>query len=92
MPNRSGAQAIHNAISPENLALYEVQKPFVEPLLRWCRLWNTAFDGLFYDVGVLGAALLAKGAVVDTEVPASSNRSRRRFAMLDLTAQSNPSG
>ena len=92
MPKPSVAQAIRNSVSPENLALYEVQKPFVEPLLRWCRLWNTAFDGLFYDVGVLGAALLAKGAVVDTEVPANSNRSRRRFAMLDLTAQSNPSG
>jgi hypothetical protein len=77
---------------PENLALYEVQKPFVEPLLRWCRLWNTALDGLFYDVGLLSVALLARGAVVDTEVPANSNWSQHRFAMLDLTAQSNPSG
>jgi hypothetical protein len=92
MPKASATRAIHNAVSPENLALYEVQKPFVEPLLRWCRLWNTALDGLFYDVGLLSAALLAKGAVVDTEVPANSNWSRHRFAMLDLTAQSNPSG
>jgi hypothetical protein len=76
MPNASLAQAIDNAVSPDNLALYEVQKPFVEPLLRWCRLWNTAIDGLFYDVGVLNAALLAKGAIVDTEVPGHSNRSR----------------
>jgi hypothetical protein len=92
MPNRSGAQAINNAVSPENLALYEVQKPFVEPLLRGWRLWNTALDCLFYDVGVLSAALLARGAVVDTEVAANANWSRRRFAILDLTAQSNPSG
>jgi hypothetical protein len=92
MPDASAAQAIYNAVSPENLALYEVQKPFVEPLLRWCRLWNTALDGLFYDVGLLSAALLANGAVIDTEAPASSNWSRHRLAMLDLTAQSNPSG
>ena len=92
MTNPSAARAINNAISPENLALYEVQKPFVEPLLRWCRLWNTALDGLFYDVGLLSVALLARGAVVDTEVPANSNWSQHRFAMLDLTAQSNPSG
>ena len=92
MPNASAAQAIHNAVSPENLALYEAQKPFVEPLLRWCRLWNTALDGLFYDVGLLSVALLARGDVVDTEVPANSNWSQHRFAMLDLTAQSNPSG
>ena len=92
MPNASVGQAIHNPVSPENLALYEVQKPFVEPLLRWCRLWNTALDGLFYDVDLLSAALLAKGAVVDTEVPANSNWLWHRFAILDLTAQSNPSG
>jgi hypothetical protein len=92
MPNPSAARAINNAISPENLALYEVQKPFVEPLLRWCRLWNTALDGLFYDVGLLSVALLARGAVVDTEAAANSNWSQHRFAMLDLTAQSNPSG
>ena len=39
-----------------------------------------------------GVALLARGAVVDNEVPANSNWSQHRFAMLDLTAQSNPSG
>jgi hypothetical protein len=52
MPNASAAQAIQNAVLPENLALYELQKPFVEPVLRWCRIWNTIFDGLFYDVGI----------------------------------------
>jgi hypothetical protein len=92
MPNASAVQAIQNAVLPENLALYELQKPFVEPVLRWCRIWNTVFDGLFYDVGLLSTALLAKGELVDTEVPANSNWSRRRLAMLDLTAQSNPSG
>src|SRR5262249_54793469 len=93
MPNASVAQAIQNAVLPENLALYELQKPFVEPVLRWCRIWNTVFDGLFYDVGLLSNALLAKGDVVDIEAPANSNSSRHRsLAILDLTAQSNPSG
>jgi len=60
MPNTSASQAISTAVSPENLVLYEVQKPFIEPVLRWGRLWNTALDILFYDVGVLTSALLAR--------------------------------
>jgi hypothetical protein len=32
MPRTSASQATSTAVSPENLALYEVQKPFVEPL------------------------------------------------------------
>ena len=60
MPNTSASQEISSAVSPENLALYEVQKPFIEPVLRWGRLWNTTLDILFYDVGVLTSALLAK--------------------------------
>ena len=36
-----------------NLELYNLQKPFVEPMLRLCRLSNTALDALFYDVGAL---------------------------------------
>jgi hypothetical protein len=51
-------------VSPENLALYEVQKPFIEPILRSWRLWNTTFDTLFYDVGLLTTALLTKGVAV----------------------------
>ncbi len=53
MPNISVSQPRHSAMSPENLALYEVQRPFNEPILRLCRLWNTTFDMLFYDVGYL---------------------------------------
>ena len=79
MPNASAAQATHNAVSPENLALYEAQKPFVEPLLRWCRLWNTALDGLFYDVGLLSVALLARGDVVDV---AASLRNARPYRAI----------
>jgi hypothetical protein len=92
MPNTTARQVTQAAVSPENLALYEVQRPFVEPLLRWCRLWNTGIDILFYDVALVTAALLAKGRVVDTEAPANLNSSRSPLAILDLTAQSNPCG
>jgi hypothetical protein len=92
MPNTSAGQAISPAVSPENLALYEVQKPFIEPVLRWGRLWNTSLDILFYDVGVLTSALFARGMVINTEAPANSGLPTHPLATLDLTAQSNPSG
>ena len=88
----SSSEAKPNVVSPENLALYEVQKPFIEPILRSCRLWNTALDILFYDVGALTAALLMKGRAVNTDALANLNSPRHRFAVLDLGAQSNPSG
>jgi len=92
MPNTSASQAISTAVSPENLVLYEVQKPFIEPVLRWGRLWNTALDILFYDVGVLTSAILARGTVIDTGAPVNPGSSTRPLATLNLTAQSNPSG
>jgi hypothetical protein len=33
MPNIPGSQPRDFAVSPENLALYEVQRPFIEPIL-----------------------------------------------------------
>src|SRR4029077_18539485 len=70
MLNTYASQASNAAVSSENLALYEVQKPFVVPILQARRLWNTALDALSYDVGLFSASLLAKGTVVDTEAPA----------------------
>src|SRR5471032_55342 len=74
------------------LAIYDLQKPFVEPLLRLCRLTNTALDTLFYDVGALTAALLAKGTAIDTGGPSNSGAAARPLRTLDLTAATNPSG
>ena len=82
----------HFTISSENLALYEVQRPYIEPILRWGRLWNTALDVTFYDVGVLTASLVTKGTVVDTLATVKPNAPKQRHAILDLTAQTNPSG
>jgi hypothetical protein len=69
-----------------------LQRPLIEPFLRWCWLANTAFDILFYDVGLLTAALMAKGTMIDTEASTNSISPRRSLATLDLTAQTNPSG
>ena len=92
MPNISVSQPRHFAVSPENLVLYEVQRSFIEPILRLCRLWNTTFDMLFYDVGLLTMTLLTKGTIVVTEATANSNSPTHPLTILDLTAQSNPSG
>lgn len=92
MSDTSVSQPRHFALSPENLAFYEVQRPFIEPILRSCRLWNTTFDALFYDVGLFTTALFTKGTIVVTEARANSNSPRHPLTILDLTAQSNPSG
>src|SRR4051812_48227644 len=78
--------------SADHLALYELQKPFVEPLLRLCRLTNTALDTLFYDVRALTAALLEKGTAIDTGMSGNSGFGRNPLQGLDLTAATNPSG
>jgi hypothetical protein len=49
-----------------DLALFELQKPMVEPFLRMFRLTNTALDVLFYDVGAFAAAMFKHGAQIDT--------------------------
>ena len=43
--------ATPTSLSNETQMLYELQKPFVEPLLRMFRLNNTAIDALVYDAG-----------------------------------------
>src|SRR5438045_1560230 len=79
-------------VPADTLAIYDLQKPFVEPMLRLCRLTNTALDTLFYDVGALTAALLAKGTAIDTGMPSNSATAPHPLQTLDLTASTNPSG
>ncbi len=78
-------------VPADTLAIYDLQKPFVEPLLRLCRLTNTALDTLFYDVGALTAALSAKGTAIDTGGPGIWHHAAP-LQTLDLTAATNPSG
>jgi hypothetical protein len=80
------------ALASENLALYELQKPFVEPMLRLCRLTNTALDVLFYDVGALTSALFARGWSIDTRQPTNLASAPHPFQKLNLSAVTNPSG
>jgi hypothetical protein len=79
-------------MSPQNLAMYELQKPFVEPMLRMFRLTNTALDVIFYDVGALTAALWEKGTAIDTGAAGGKSSSAHPLQTLDLTAATNPSG
>jgi hypothetical protein len=94
MPNPAPSRVVA-ASSPavsDNLALYELQKPFVEPLLRLLRLTNTALDALFYDVGVLTRALQAQDTVVNTGTTRNTVSPRHPLQVLDLSAATNPSG
>jgi len=77
-------------LSAGDLTLYELQQPFVEPLLRVFRFTNTVLDVLFYDVEVLRLSLLGKDTLIDTSLAARS--ASHPFDSLDLTALTNPSG
>jgi hypothetical protein len=95
MPDSSPNQVADPSatLSTQNLALYNLQKPFVEPMLRMCRLTNTALDILFYDVGVLTEALWAKGTAIKTGgATDGASSSAHPLQTLDLTAATNPSG
>jgi hypothetical protein len=79
-------------LSAGDLTLYELQQPFVEPLLRMFRFTNTALDVLFYDVEVLRSSLLAKDTRIGTIAAARLRSTPHPLETLDLTALTNPSG
>jgi hypothetical protein len=74
----------------------EISRSMIEPTLSALRLWNTAFDGLFYDVGrmvsdlFLHGQIIVKGATVSLS-PRFSEMTKG-FSQLDLSASSNPAG
>ena len=76
----------------DHLALYELQKPFVEPLLRLCRLTNTALDTLFYDVRALTAALLDERHGHRHRHAGQFRFRETSFASARSDAATNPSG
>jgi len=78
--------------SPGFLTVFELQRQFVEPLLRTGRFTNTLLDFIFYDVWTLAAALLARGAVVVTEASSNIPVAGHPLEILDLSALTNPSG
>jgi hypothetical protein len=80
-----------------DLALYELQKPLVEPLLRMFRLTNTTLDMLFYDVAAFTAEMFRRGSVVDAHIRAGTgghtDADRNPLLnRLDLGALTNPEG
>src|SRR6476661_4822476 len=91
-PIRVRSKGVTPSLSIGNLAIYELQKPFVEPMLRMCRFANPALDVLFYDVNVLTAALLAKGETIDTGQSTNLASAPHPLQSLDLSAITNPSG
>jgi hypothetical protein len=91
-PIQVSAAGATPSLSTDGLGIFELQEPFVEPLLRMFRLTNTALDVLFYDVGALTAALWAKGTRVDTGLAANSAAAPHPLETLDLSALTNPSG
>lgn len=80
------------ALSPANLALFEMQKPFAVTALTLCRAFNTALDLAFYDVNRLEAALKERGRTIDSGIPTNSPSPAKGKTVLDLTALINPSG
>jgi hypothetical protein len=84
----------------EGLAIYDVPRAVVEPLLRSLRMYNTAADALFYDVCVLWRQLFARGVMVSTDIAAAGSPQRANLAaframaehVVNLSALTDPEG
>ena len=73
------------------MCMFERKEPLVEPMLRLCRIFNTALDVMFYDVNVLTAALAAKGRTIEIGLPNLVSTAPPLDA-LDLTALTTRAG
>ena len=67
-------------------AAFELPKWLVEPAVRSCRLFNTAFDFIFYDVQTLRTAL------ADRDAPMQARGEKRPSRIVDFNALSDPEG
>ena len=84
----------------EGLAIYDVPRVMVEPLLRSLRMVNTAADAVFYDVCALWRQLFARGVVVSTEIAAARAPQPAQMAaframaehVVNLSALTDPEG
>jgi len=68
------------------LSWFELPKPFIEPALQACRMFNTALDAAFYDVPALAQGLRAHGE--ELAAWATGDAAGR----LDLSALKDPEG
>jgi hypothetical protein len=71
------------ALSP---VAFELPSCLVEPAVRYCRLFNTALDFIFYDVPTLRAALAGKDA------PMAVRGEKPPTRIIDFDALSDPEG
>jgi hypothetical protein len=83
-------------MGPDTFTFFEIPWPWIETTLCALKLWNTAFDALFYDVGGMATGLLLHGSIV-VKTAAVSPSARfsemtKGFSQLDLGALSNPAG
>jgi hypothetical protein len=84
----------------EWLAVFDVPRATVEPLLRSLRMVNTAADAVFYDVGVLWRSLFAEGVTISTAIAAAAPPRRANVAafqamaahVINLSALTDPEG
>jgi hypothetical protein len=84
----------------EGLAIYDVPRAVVEPLLRSLRMFNTVADAVFYDVCALWRQFFAHGIVVSTEIAAARQPQPAHMAafqamaehVVNLSAQTDPEG
>ena len=84
----------------DGLAVFDLPRAAVEPLLRSLRMVNTAADAVFYDVGVLWRQLFALGVRVSTAIDATAPAWQTQIAALqampahvvNLSALSDPEG
>jgi len=84
----------------ESLAIYDVPRAIVDPLLRSLRMFNTAADAVFYDVGALYRQFFAHGIAINTDIAAGRSPRRGNLAafhamaehVVDLDALTDPEG
>lgn len=89
-PSRSSSALVGKQMPPDDsLSLFEMPRPFIEPALQACRMFNTALDTLFYDTPALVQALRAHGEEIATEADDNAPDATGR---LNLGALRNPEG
>ena len=86
-------------LSKSDLALFDVPRQLIVPLLSYFRQLNTAADALDYDVALFWLRLFTRGIMVTTETVTAPTAIEDRAAaieaaarFLNLSALANPEG
>jgi hypothetical protein len=84
----------------KGLAVFDMPRAAIEPLLRSLRMVNTAADAIFYDVDVLWRQLYARGVRVSVAIGAPGSARQAQIAappampeaVVNLSALTDPEG